>query len=71
LAYGGHIGHRATCSHIGQYNFDVQILALFSFFGAIGKDVGCFGHEVHAAKDDVTAIGTFGGEFAQLVRVTG
>jgi hypothetical protein len=44
---------------------------LFEFLGSIGKDVRGFGHEVHSAKDDRSAIWTLGSEFAQLVGVTG
>ena len=40
-----------------------------SFVGLVGQDVGRFGHEVHAAKDDRPAVAAFGRHLAELVTV--
>jgi len=38
----GHVGHRAAGIQVGEQHLLV----------GLGEDVGRFGHEVHAAKDD-------------------
>ena len=54
----GHVGHGAPGIEVGE-NGDLA--------GA-GKNVGAFGHEVHAAENDVFAAG-LGGFFRELVGI--
>ncbi|MPN10685.1 hypothetical protein SDC9_157982 [bioreactor metagenome] len=60
LGQVGHVGHRAAGGEVGQ---DGRLVRG-------GHDVGDFGHEMHAAEDDVFGIG-LRGEARQLQRVTG
>ena len=55
----GHVGHAAPGGHVGQVNLDL----------VARQDVGRFGHEVDAAKDDRAARLAAGGELAQLEAV--
>ena len=56
----GHVGHRTAGGEVGQ---DGDLVRR-------GHDVGDFGHEVHAAEDDVFGIG-LRGQLGQLQRIAG
>ena len=56
----GHVGHRTAGGEVGQ---DGDLVRR-------GHDVGDFGHEVHAAEDDVFGIGLCG-QSGQLERIAG
>jgi hypothetical protein len=56
----GHVGHRAAGGEVGQDG------DLFRF----RHDVGDFGHEMHAAEDDVFGVG-LRGQARELQRVAG
>ena len=55
----GHVSHRAPGVEIGQHHLLV----------VTGQDVGRFGHEVHAAEDDVLGLGMLLGEHREAVRI--
>src|SRR5262249_7580411 len=69
LVNGRHVGHRAAGGHIREHHWDTLTTALGELFGAVGQDVGRFGHEVHAAEHDVTASAALGGILAEPVTV--
>ncbi len=56
----GHIGHAASGGQVGEVNLDL----------VAGEDIGRFGHEVNAAKDDRAARLAVGGKLAQLEAVS-
>ena len=56
----GHVGHAAPGGQIGEVNLDI----------VAREDIGCFGHEVDAAKHDRAAGLAVGGELAQLEAVS-
>ena len=56
----GHVGHAAPGGQVGKVNLDL----------VAGEDIGCFGHEVDAAKHDRPASLAVGGELAQLEAVS-
>jgi hypothetical protein len=60
LGQVGHVGHRAAGGEVGQ---DGDLVRR-------GHDVGDFGHEMHAAEDDVFGVG-LRGEARELQRVAG
>src|SRR2546423_4992278 len=53
-----HIGHRTTCSRIGQNDF-----LLWS-----AQDIGSFGHEVNATEDNIIGFRSRGCELGQFER---
>ena len=48
----GHIGHRAPGGQVGQNDGNAAIFAFGETLLPIGENVGRFGHEVDAAKDN-------------------
>jgi hypothetical protein len=55
----GHVGHGTAGVQIGENGY----------LAGTAQHVGAFGHEMHAAKDDVLA-GGFGGFLGEFVRVS-
>src|SRR5262249_13216109 len=69
LIDGGHSGHGAAGSHVGQHDRNALAAALGKFFGPVGDNVGRFGHEVDTAKGNVAAVAAVGGHATELVAV--
>ena len=65
-----HVGHGTAGCQVGQNHADPLAVALGQFFRSIGQDIGGLGHEVHATKRDVTALGAVSGRLAELIAIT-
>ena len=69
LLDGGHVGHRAAGLQVGQDDGHALAAAALDLLGAIGEDVGRFGHEVYAAEGDRPALFFGRGQGAELIAV--
>ena len=69
LLDGGHVGHRAARLQVGQDDRHALAAAALDLLGAIGEDVGRFGHEVYAAEGDRPAFFFGRGQGAELIAV--
>ena len=65
----GHVGQRAAGGHVGQNNRHALAASLGQPLGAIGQDIGRFGHEVDAAKGDRPALLVGRRQLGQLIAV--